>query len=480
MDASQIISEGAIPVNTKAEGDEDRQQAITEIARRVGGLSISIAEVSGEISDTSQRVDRQAGVFQEIAAQTEEMSSQSRSVLESANNAVEISGSAEQRVAATSERLSTMVSGISGLIDNVTRIFEQLSTLETALQRVAQVSGEVDNISRKTNLLSLNASIEAARAGRHGRGFMVVAQEVKDLSTLTGEATGEIQETISTLSGELRELMKIADRAVESAGDIRQQTDGIGEEIDALPATLGEVSSAQRDILAATGDISQAVGDVRNAVTELSGEVTESSESLKNAIDTMQGLTENAEALTGMSALLGVETVDTPYIDAVQDLARKISECFEQAVNSGRISMSDLMDRNYTPIPDTNPQQVMARFTNFTDEVLPAFQEPMLEFADNVVYCAAVNKDAYLPTHNKKFSMPQIKDMLDWNAAYARNRRIFGDRVGLAAGQTTRPFLMQAYRRDMGNGEFVMMKDLTAPIFVNGVHWGGIRLAYKA
>lgn len=479
MDASQIKSEGATPVNTTAAESDDRQKAITEIASRIGGLSISIAEVSGEISDTSQRVDRQAEVFQEIAAQTEEMASQSRSVLASANNAVEISGNAEQRVAATSGRLNTMVSGITDLTDKVTRISEQLSSLETALQRVSQVSGEVDNISRKTNLLSLNASIEAARAGRHGRGFMVVAQEVKDLSNLTGEATGEIQETIATLSGELRELMKIADLAVSSAGDIRQQTDGIGEEIDALPATLGEVSSAQRDILAATGDISQAVGDVRNAVTELSGEVTESSESLKSAIDTMQGLTENSEALTGMSARLGVETVDTPYIEAVKALAKEVSESFEQAVNAGRISMADLMDRNYTPIPGTNPVQVMARCTNFTDAVLPAFQEPMLEFADNIVFCAAVNQDGYLPTHNKKFSMPQVQDQIDWNTAYARNRRIFDDRVGLAAGQSTRPFLLQAYRRDMGNGDFVMMKDLSAPIFVNGAHWGGIRLAYK-
>lgn len=480
MDASQINSEGAVPVSAAPSASDDRQQAITEIARRVGGLSMSIAEVSGEVSDTSQRVDRQAEVFQEIAAQTEEMASQSRSVLASASNAVEISGTAEERVAATSQRLTAMVSGITDLIDNVSRISDRLSSLETALQRVAQVSGEVDNISRKTNLLSLNASIEAARAGRHGRGFMVVAQEVKDLSTLTGEATGEIQETISTLSSELRELMKVADKAVSSAGDIRQQTDGIGGEIDALPATLGEVSSAQRDILAATGDISQAVGDVRNAVTELSAEVTESSESLKNAIDTMQGLTEASEALTGMTARLGVQTVDTPYIEAVKDLARQVSDVFEQAVASGRITMQDLMDRDYTPVPGSNPQQVMTRFTKFTDAVLPPLQEPMLEFSDKVVFCAAVNQDGYLPTHNKKFSMPQIEGQIEWNTAYARNRRIFDDRVGLAAGQSTRPFLLQAYRRDMGNGEFVMMKDLSAPIYVNGVHWGGVRFAYKA
>jgi methyl-accepting chemotaxis protein len=66
-----------------------------------------------------------------------------------------------------------------------------------------------------------------------------------------------------------------------------------------------------------------------------------------------------------------------------------------------------------------------------------------------------------------------------WNTANCRNRRVFDDRVGLAAGRNTQPFLLQAYRRDMGNGAFAMMKDVSAPIMIAGRHWGGLRLAYK-
>ncbi|MEO0372716.1 MAG: hypothetical protein AAF231_14750, partial [Pseudomonadota bacterium] len=61
----------------------------------------------------------------------------------------------------------------------------------------------------------------------------------------------------------------------------------------------------------------------------------------------------------------------------------------------------------------------------------------------------------------------------------SRNRRIFDDRVGLKAGQNTKPFLLQVYRRDMGGGVFKIMKDLSAPITVHGRHWGGLRLAYE-
>ena len=66
-----------------------------------------------------------------------------------------------------------------------------------------------------------------------------------------------------------------------------------------------------------------------------------------------------------------------------------------------------------------------------------------------------------------------------WNTGNCRNRRILDERVGLKAGQNTRPFLLQVYRRDMGGGVFKVMKDLSAPIIVHGRHWGGLRLAYE-
>jgi methyl-accepting chemotaxis protein len=95
-----------------------------------------------------------------------------------------------------------------------------------------------------------------------------------------------------------------------------------------------------------------------------------------------------------------------------------------------------------------------------------------------VVFCAAIDRNGYIPTHNLKFSHRQKVGDPVFNAANSRNRRIFDDRVGLAAGQSKRPFLVQAYRRDMGNNEYRMMKDVSAPIIINGRHWGGVRLAY--
>jgi methyl-accepting chemotaxis protein len=94
------------------------------------------------------------------------------------------------------------------------------------------------------------------------------------------------------------------------------------------------------------------------------------------------------------------------------------------------------------------------------------------------VFCAAVDTKGYLPTHNKKFSHSQGTDPV-WNAANARNRRIFNDRTGLASASHTKLFLLQTYRRDMGAGQYALMKDVSAPIMVAGRHWGGLRLAYS-
>ena len=169
-----------------------------------------------------------------------------------------------------------------------------------------------------------------------------------------------------------------------------------------------------------------------------------------------------------------------PYIRTVMSVAQEVSRAFEDAVRSGRIDMGALFDRNYQPIRGTDPVQYMTRFTEFTDAVLPNIQERVASSDERIAFCAAVDENGYLPTHNRKFAQPQRPGDVTWNTANCRNRRIFNDRVGLAAGRGKEPFLMQTYRRDMGGGVFVLMKDISAPITVNGRHWGGVRLAIKA
>ncbi|WP_228028372.1 methyl-accepting chemotaxis protein [Donghicola mangrovi] len=455
-----------------------RDKAISGIAKRVGGLSVAVAEVSGDVNDTADRVKEQAERFRGIHGRALQMSEQSRVVSNAAERALDISQQAEGRMAETSGNLNSMVANVTRLTEQVSQMSAQLEGLQAALDQVAKVSRHVAGISRQTNLLSLNASIEAARAGQHGRGFMVVAGEVKELSNQAGQATSEISDTIEKLNKELAELRGNASTAGELAGRIREQTAGVEGEIDAIPVTLGKVRSAQQDIVAASGVIDVSIKDTQNDIDALIVNVEQSAGSLAKANDALLQINEDAETLTALSAQLGVETFDTPYIEVVKRVADGISQALTNAVRHGRIGERDLFDDNYIEVPGSDPKQHMTRFTHLTDALLPSFQEPMLDFSDKVVFCAAIDRNGYIPTHNLKFGQPQRFGDPEYNAKHSRNRRIFNDRVGLAAGQSKRPFLLQAYRRDMGNGEFKMMKDVSAPIIVNGRHWGGLRLAY--
>jgi methyl-accepting chemotaxis protein len=360
----------------------------------------------------------------------------------------------------------------------VGQIQSRLGGLQSALNRVGDVAQAIQAIARQTNMLALNATIEASRAGDAGRGFAVVASEVKQLSEQTSRATSEIDETLKQLTAEADQLIRQGADSASLAENARSSSASVGEAFGTVGETMAGLRARADDIAQATQAIEARCQHFVNTVQDLDEGVAQSTDTLKTSRDRVAKLTDRVERLIGLTAVGDVETVDTPFIRAVQQTAKQVGQTFEAAIARGDIAERDLFDYTYTPIPNTDPEQVMAPFTTLCDRLLPPIQEPLLTFDDRVVFCAAVDVNGYLPTHNAAFSKPQGDDPA-WNAAHCRNRRIFDDRVGLAAGRHTEPFLLQAYRRDMG-GSFVMMKDVSAPVYVHGRHWGGVRLAYRA
>lgn len=167
------------------------------------------------------------------------------------------------------------------------------------------------------------------------------------------------------------------------------------------------------------------------------------------------------------------------YIDRAIATAASIAEAIENAIVSGSLSETDVFDVDYRAIPGTDPQQYSTRYLEVFDRVLPDIQEPALALDTQMVFCASVDRNGYLPVHNRVFAKPQRPGDPAWNAANCRNRRIFTDRAGLSAARNTRPYLVQSYARDMGNGQVVMMKEIDAPVAVRGRHWGGVRMGYR-
>jgi methyl-accepting chemotaxis protein len=175
----------------------------------------------------------------------------------------------------------------------------------------------------------------------------------------------------------------------------------------------------------------------------------------------------------------GIETEDSPYIAMVVETSSQIGHLFEQAIASRSISAADLFDQQYRPIPGSDPAQFIARFTAFADQVLPDILEKAFTFLPKIAYIVAADRNGYVPTHNRKYSKSQTNDPI-WNKANCRNHRMFNNgRTELSAVHNQGKFLLQTYRRDMGGGNFVLMKDLSAPIWVNGKHWGAVRAGYQ-
>ncbi|MDB5640064.1 MAG: chemotaxis protein [Bradyrhizobium sp.] len=177
--------------------------------------------------------------------------------------------------------------------------------------------------------------------------------------------------------------------------------------------------------------------------------------------------------------LWSIHDENTEFVTRAMEAGAALTKIFEDAVASGAISADDMFDTDYVEISGTNPLQHRTRILGWADRALPPFQEAFLAKDPRMVFCVMIDRNGYLPVHNKVYSHPQRPGYVTWNTANSRNRRIFNDAAGLAAGRNLRSYLIQSYARDMGNGKTVMMREIDVPVRVNGRHWGGFRTAYK-
>ena len=430
------------PVPAPAGGISD--EAMKELTHKASGLGREAAELNGLVEDLAEDSAGKAKAMKALALDIDCVVAANRSI--------------EAATLVGNEHVSEARAAVA-------RVGEGVEGVVRTLREVASAAQDITQIALQTRLVAFNASVEAKRAGEAGRGFAVVAEAVKDLSAKVEQSSKLIMNTVAQLD------RRVAELAGEISADRTQVRPSVFQRaMQQAEASVAEIAeAAAHNLVACTG----AAGQMRS----MSADVTRMARSLGGARETTTRFLSVAESLVELTADSGHETVDTPYIRAVLEVSARISALFTEAVRNGAITAADLFDENYVPVAGTDPKQYTTRFVAFTDRVLPEIQEPLLRISSQVVFCAAVDRNGFLPTHNLRFSMPQGGDPV-WNAANSRNRRIFDDRTGLAASRNRRRFLLQTYRRDMGGGEFALMKDLSAPITVDGRHWGGLRLAY--
>jgi methyl-accepting chemotaxis protein len=178
-------------------------------------------------------------------------------------------------------------------------------------------------------------------------------------------------------------------------------------------------------------------------------------------------------------ALWAIRDENTEFVTRAMEAGAALTRIFEDGIASGAISIDDMFDENYVEIPGTNPLQHRTRILDWADRALPPFQEAFMARDPRTAFAAMIDRNGYLPVHNQIYSHPQRPGDVAWNTANSRNRRIFNDPAGLAAGRNLRSYLIQSYARDMGNGKTIMMREIDVPVRVKGRHWGAFRTAYK-
>jgi methyl-accepting chemotaxis protein len=424
-----------------------------KLQRDTNGLGHEAAELRGTLEDSATVATQQEVAFTALTGQLQDI------------------GKAQQQIQDASHQ---SLGSVSQARQSVEHVGHEVSEVVDTLKQVASAARDITQVALQTRLVAFNASVEAKRAGEAGRGFSVVADAVKDLATQVESTSKTIMSTVSRLDDRIQSLS----REILSRDESISAKDGRSSRITFHQA-LSQVEAGVHRITEAA-DVSRSLSDgVNRQVSQMGAEIRRTHASLGAAMKRSEAVLGVSERLMELIAGCGVRTADTPYIELAQSVAGQISQALERAMVGGKVTIAELFDDQYRPIQGSQPQQHQTRFNAVTDAHFPAIQEAVLTALPNVVFCIAADRNGYISTHNKKYCQPQRAGDVTWNTANSRWRRIFNDRTGLASARNERPFLLQTYRRDMGGGHFVLLKEASAPITVHGRHWGGLRLAYK-
>ncbi|HEX5804468.1 MAG TPA: methyl-accepting chemotaxis protein [Azospira sp.] len=435
----------------------DEANTVADGSNRQHGAALSAASAMNQLTANMQQVAQNASETANIAESASGLSAEGMGIVRDASTEME-------RIAAS-----------------VTQSSEVVSVLGERSKAISGIAQTIREIADQTNLLALNAAIEAARAGEQGRGFAVVADEVRKLAERTSQATGEISSMIKAIqnetasaivsidagTGQARNGAALARQAADSLDRINRGARETMEKVDAIATVIEEQSRSGNDI----------ADHVRNIMSMAEANSSASGKALQEA-GQLEYLATNLKEIGNVFKLgpagdLAVRT-HGKMPEIVKRAAAEVGAIFDKAIDSGRVRLEDLFDENYQPIPNTRPPKFKTRFDDLTDQLLPTLQDGLLDQHPWLVYAIACDRKGYVPTHNRCFAKPLTGDeKVDF--VNNRTKRMFDDPVGRRCGSHLQPFLLQTYRRDTGE----IMHDISAPVMVKGRHWGGFRIGYR-
>jgi methyl-accepting chemotaxis protein len=466
-DASQLADEaGAAAREASLNVDRLRESSaaignvvnlIAQIARQTTLLALNSTIEAARAGAAGRGFAVVATEVKALAVQTQHATEEISKKIEALQRDAAGSVDAVHRISQAIEAIRPVFANVNGAVAEQNQTTGEMSDNAASASHfivsVGDSAAEIDSAARE-------AETHGERVANAGKAVTMFAQKLKSrCAVLLGEGASEERRKRERLPCNLKIEIQTARGAV-TAAVYEIAMEGIlicGPDAERLPL---------RETLQATVE---SVGACRIRITEHTKAGAQARFEAPDA-----ELNEKIE-----DKMWSIHDENTEFVTRAMEAGTALTRIFEDAVNSGAISADEMFDESYVEIPGTNPLQHRTRILGWADRALPPFQEAFLAKDPRMVFCAMIDRNGYLPVHNKIYSHPQRPGDVTWNTANSRNRRIFNDPAGLAAGRNLRSYLIQSYARDMGNGKTIMMREIDVPIRVNGRHWGGFRTAYK-
>ncbi|MCG9598342.1 methyl-accepting chemotaxis protein [Vibrio sp. Isolate25] len=249
------------------------------------------------MSETKESAQEEFNEIDQLATAMSEMSSTVQTVADHAQNASSLTENASGQAESGQRFVQDTVHKISELSRDISASAQAVNQVEESVESIGSVVGTIQGISEQTNLLALNAAIEAARAGEAGRGFAVVADEVRSLAQRTQNATVEIQDMITQLQSSASSAVELMEKSVVEAAEGVDLVTNAGSELDGIVTQVNQINDMNFQIATAAGQQSSVAEEMNQNLTNVRELVEASVTVVSELLETSEIMQKNAEAL---------------------------------------------------------------------------------------------------------------------------------------------------------------------------------------